>query len=193
MLELVRKGKVKRIVAMKLDRLFRSAEDALRMTREWDRQGVALHFMDAGGQATDTSSVGWRMLLSVLAIVAEMERNLIAERTSAAMAYMRGRGIVYSPTPYGYERAGDGLSNKMREDGRTETLSGESGTELVSNPRERMVVEKMQEARAEGMSLRAIAAMLNFAGIPCKRCGLKWYASTVNRILASQPVGQART
>jgi len=95
MLERVREGKVKRIVAMKLDRLFRSAEDALHMTREWDRQAVALHLMDAGGQPMDTSSAMGRMLLSVLAIVAEMERTLIAERTAMAMAFMRKRGIVY--------------------------------------------------------------------------------------------------
>lgn len=188
MLERVREGKVKRIVAMKLDRLFRSAEDALRMTREWDKQGVALHLMDAGGQAMDTSSAMGRMLLSVLAIVAEMERNLIAERTAMAMAFMRKRGIVYGHTPYGSQRTGDGISRTMQQDGRTQILSGESGTELVDDPMERMVLGQMQAARSEGMSLRAIADLLNRERVPCKRGGVKWYASTVGYILASQPV-----
>jgi len=47
---------VKHIVAMNLDRLFRSAEDALRMTHKWDRQEVTLHLVDADGRAMDSSS-----------------------------------------------------------------------------------------------------------------------------------------
>jgi DNA invertase Pin-like site-specific DNA recombinase len=114
LLELVKAGVVKHIVAMNLDRLFRSAEDALRMTHKWDRQGVTLHLVDADGRAMDTSSVGGLLLLSGLAAVAAMKRNMIAERTAAAMAFMRRRGVVYSPTPYGCQRSGDGITRSMK-------------------------------------------------------------------------------
>ena len=56
LLELVEAGVVKHIVAMNLDRLFRSAEDALRMTHKWARQGVTLHLLDSDGRAMDTSA-----------------------------------------------------------------------------------------------------------------------------------------
>jgi DNA invertase Pin-like site-specific DNA recombinase len=187
LLELVKAGVVKHIVAMNLDRLFRSAEDALRMTHKWGRRGVTLYLLDADGRAMDTSSVGGLLLLSGLAVVAAMERNLIAERTpAAAMAFMRKRGVVYAPTPYGCQRSGAGVSRTMQKDGRTHTLRGESGTQLVDDPTERMVVEQMQAARSEGMSLRAIAGLLNREKVPCKRGGAKWYGSTVRSILASR-------
>jgi alkylated DNA nucleotide flippase Atl1 len=76
---------------------------------------------------------------------------------------------------------------QKRADGATETKWGESGTELVADPAERMVVEQMQAARAEGLTLRAIAEMLNREKVPCKRGGAKSYGSTAR--LAGRPAG----
>ncbi len=146
LLKLVEVGVVKHSVAMNLGRLFRSAGDALCMTRNWDRQGVTLHLLDVDGRAMETGSVEWLRLLSGLAAVAAMERNLIAERAAAARVRIRKPGVVYGPTPYGSRRTGDGISWRMRADGRTQTLRGESGTELVSDPAKRRVVKKMQAA-----------------------------------------------
>lgn len=39
------------VIALKLDRLFRNAADALTLTRQWDKTGIALHLVDVGGQA----------------------------------------------------------------------------------------------------------------------------------------------
>ena len=36
-------GKVRHVVALKLDRLFRDAADCLNQTKSWDKAGVALH------------------------------------------------------------------------------------------------------------------------------------------------------
>jgi len=46
LLELVRRYKCD-VVAFKLDRLFRDAEDALHETKAWDAAGVALHYLIA--------------------------------------------------------------------------------------------------------------------------------------------------
>src|SRR6266576_5058844 len=72
---------------MKLDRLFRDAEDALRQTKAWDRTGISLHLVDIGGQSMNTGSAMGRMFLTLMAGFAELERNLIAERTTAVLAH----------------------------------------------------------------------------------------------------------
>jgi hypothetical protein len=60
-------GQVKHVVALKLDRLFRDAANALTLTREWDRAGVELHLVDMGGMSLNTSSAMGRMMLTMLA------------------------------------------------------------------------------------------------------------------------------
>jgi DNA invertase Pin-like site-specific DNA recombinase len=80
------------IVMMKLDRGFRDARDCLNTVEKWDRAGVALHVIDLGGNAIDTTSAAGRFMLVVLAGAAEMERNLTRERTKSAMAVKRANG-----------------------------------------------------------------------------------------------------
>ncbi len=54
------------------------------------------------------------------------------------------------------------------------------------------VVERILEARAEGMSLRAIGAELTEVGIPTARGGAKWQPSTVQGVLDSQHAERVR-
>lgn len=149
------------VVALKLDRLFRDCEDALRQTREWDRTGIALHLVDMGGQSMNTASAMGRMMLTLMAGFAELERNLIAERTTLAMQHLKARRLAYSPTPYGYDRSGD---------------------QLTPNSVEQSVVAEIARMRREGNTLVEITANLNARSIPTKRGG-NWTATTVRRIL----------
>lgn len=161
LLQLVRAGEVQHIVALKLDRLFRDAEDALRMTREWDKANITLHIIDLGGSMVNTASAMGRMMLTVIAGMAELERSLIAERTTAAMQHMKAHRQVYSPTPFGFQRQGD---------------------QLILDAQEQDVIARMRALHNAGASLRAIAVMLNEEGIPGKAGG-RWHPMTVKKIL----------
>ncbi|MEM3485149.1 MAG: recombinase family protein [Candidatus Methanomethyliaceae archaeon] len=165
LLQVVGKGKVKNVVALKLDRLFRDAGDALQLTKEWDKAGIALHLIDLGGQTLNTASAVGRFFLTMLAGMAELERNLIAERTATALRYKKATKKVYAPVPLGFDKEGDKLQ--------------ENGTELG-------IVRLIREAREKGKSFHQIAKELNMAGIPTKK-GRKWYASTV-RYIAQNPL-----
>ena len=110
---------------MKLDRLFRDAEDCLRQTREWDKAGIVLHLLNLGGQAVSTSSAMGRMMLTMVSAFAELERNLIAERTTTALAHKKKQHQVYAPTPYGYQRDGDLLVPDEQEACDSRTHSGD--------------------------------------------------------------------
>jgi DNA invertase Pin-like site-specific DNA recombinase len=146
------------VVALKLDRIFRDAEDALRQTRAWDKAGVALHLIDMGGQSVNTASAMGRMMLTMMAAFAELERNLIAERTAAALGHKKAHHRVYSPTPFGFDRNGDVLTPRHGE---------------------QKIIQQLQAMRAAGWSLRQIADVSNTAGVHWKAGGQRWYAATV--------------
>lgn len=167
--KLVDRRKVGHIVALKLDRLFRDAGDALAHTRAWDRSGVTLHLVDMGGQTLNTASAMGRLLLTMTAAFAELERNLIAERTAAAMQHKKAQRRVYSPIPLGFDRVGDAL---------------------VENPGELAAVRRIRELRADGRTFLQIADQLEHEGIETKRGG-RWYASTVRYIVRNDLYEQA--
>jgi DNA invertase Pin-like site-specific DNA recombinase len=153
--------RVRHVVALKLDRLFRDAVDALNQTRTWDRAGIALHLVDMGGQTLNTATAMGRMFLTMTAAFAELERNLISERTQAALLYKKSKRQVYGAVPYGYSRYGDAL--KVLE-------------------MEFDMVGKIQDWHARGWPLRKIAETLNRRRVRTKH-GRRWHASTLRYIL----------
>ncbi len=169
MLKLATRKEVGHIVALKLDRLFRDAADALNQTKAWDKAGVALHLVDMGGQTLNTASAMGRFFLSMMAGFAELERNLIAERTSTALNHKKAHREAYSPTPYGFDREGD---------------------TLAVNPQEQEAVAKIKGWRRAGWSLRGIVEELNRLAIPTKRGG-QWYPCTVRYLLQNNLYAEA--
>ena len=149
------------VVCLKLDRLFRDAEDALRQTKAWDRAGIALHLVDMGGQSLSTGSAMGRMFLTLMAGCAELERNLVAERTASVLAHKKQQGQVYNHTPYGFERDGD---------------------RLVVAADEMEKVRLMHERRDDGWSFAMIADAFNSDHVRGKNGG-RWYGRTVKNIL----------
>ena len=149
------------VICLKLDRLFRDAEDALRQTKAWDKAGVSLHLVDMGGQSLSTGSAMGRMFLTLMAGCAELERNLVAERTASVLAHKKQQGKVYNHTPYGFERAGD---------------------RLVVAVDEMEKVRLMHERRDDGWSFAMIADAFNSDHVRGKNGG-RWYGRTVKNIL----------
>lgn len=96
---LLSSGQVQHVAGVKLDRLFRDAADALQVTRAWDRAGVALHLVDMGGQTINTATAMGRMFLTLMAGFAELERNLISERTRAALQHLQSLGVRLGQKP----------------------------------------------------------------------------------------------
>lgn len=159
--EMVSSGKVSHVIALKLDRLFRSAVDALATTAAWDKHGIALHLVDMGGQSLNTGSAMGRMMLTMMAGFAQFERDLTAERTTSALAHKKANSQAYSPTPYGKNRDGE---------------------RLTDNAQEQNIIRQMRAFREEGAPFRKIAEHLNDHGIESKNGG-QWYASTVRYVI----------
>jgi DNA invertase Pin-like site-specific DNA recombinase len=160
----IAQAKVDAVVSLKLDRLFRDAADCLEVTKHWDKIGVALHLIDMGGNAFDTSSAMGRMFLTMAAGFAEMERGLISERTTAGLQFKRKAGKRVGTIPFGYDLADD-----------KETL--------IVNPIEMHVLCAIAMMRKSGDSYRTIAANLVSKNAKTKGGGTVWYASTVKSVL----------
>lgn len=151
------------VIAYKLDRLFRDAADCLAVTKEWDELEVNVHLVALGGQPVDTSTAMGRFFLTIMAGVAEMERNLIRERTKAAMAHLKSTGKRVGGLPYGY---------KLDTDGRT----------LLQDPEEQRVIANARALRREGLSLRKVSAALKAKGMR-SRSGRPFQANQIKRMI----------
>ncbi|MDO8147419.1 recombinase family protein [Isoptericola sp. b515] len=77
------------IVVTKLDRLGRSVGHLIDLTTRLDARGVALRSLS---EQINTSTVAGRVMVHMLAVLAQMERNLIRESTVAGLAAARARG-----------------------------------------------------------------------------------------------------
>jgi len=79
------------LVVTKLDRLGRSLEHLIALSKDLEARGVDLVVLDQG---IDTSTSVGRMFFQILGAIAEFERALISERTKAGLAAARARGRV---------------------------------------------------------------------------------------------------
>lgn len=149
MLETVRAGDT--IIAMRLDRLFRSALDTLRSLEALKERGVRIIFGDIG----DTDSANGRMMLTILAAVSEAERDILRERLKAVKLNERAKGRHLGGTlPFGYEK-----------DEETGLLSL---TDWGAEAR-----KEMRRLRAEGQGFRKIATALQAKGWEISHMGVK--------------------
>ena len=87
---ITRTRKPKRLIVTKLDRLGRDAIDILTTVRRLSELECAVKVLQLG-ELDLTSSAG-KMVLSTLSAVAEMERDILVERTKAGLARARAEG-----------------------------------------------------------------------------------------------------
>lgn len=151
------------VIAWKLDRLFRNCAECLVTVEDWDKRGISLHLIDLGGQAVDTRSAMGKFFLTVIAAMAELERNQIRERTSNAMQHMKANGeYTGGRVPYGFSEV----------DGK-----------LKLHDLEQLAIEMAKTFRDRGKSLRWIGEELCRLGhLP--RNGGKWHASQIKLLVA---------
>ena len=142
LLDKLRPGDV--VVASKLDRVFRSALDALQMVESFKAKGVALHLLDLGGDVSGNGMA--KMFMTVAAAFAEAERDRIRERVASVKADQRKRGrYLGGLVPYGF------------------TVGAEGALEPV--PEQQAVIRRAQALRAAGKPLRAIRDALAAEGV----------------------------
>jgi len=129
------------IVTPKLDRMFRSASDALGTLEELKDQGIGLHMIDLGGDVCGNGIS--KLVFTILSAVAENERERIRERIRDVKRHLAAQGVYNGgKRPFGFDIV----------EGR-----------LVPNAAEQAALARMRAMRAEGATFRAIAAAEHIA------------------------------
>ncbi len=93
----VARRRVDRVIVWKLDRAFRSTLHALATMRDLDHSGVG--FSALTQPELDTTSATGRLVFTILAAVAEMERELIADRVREGMRHAARQGKAIGRPP----------------------------------------------------------------------------------------------
>jgi len=122
------------VVTPKLDRMFRSASDALGTLEEMKEQRISLHMIDLGGDVCGNGIS--KLVFTILSAVAENERDRIRERIRDVKRHLASQGVYGGGNkPFGYDVV----------DGR-----------LVPNMAEQKALADMRKLRAAGMSFQKI-------------------------------------
>jgi DNA invertase Pin-like site-specific DNA recombinase len=85
------------VVVTKLDRLGRSTRELLELIERISRAGAA--FRSLGDPLWDTSSSQGRLLSTLLAAIADFERDLIRERTGEGRKRAMANGVKFGRKP----------------------------------------------------------------------------------------------
>lgn len=87
----------KRLIVSKLDRLGRDAGDVMSTVKALEALGCGVRVLQLGD--LDLTSAGGKIVLSTLAAVAEVERDILIERTQAGLQRAKAQGKRLGP-PY---------------------------------------------------------------------------------------------
>lgn len=149
------------LVVYSLSRLARSTADTIDISERLQKAGADLVSLT---EKIDTTSAAGRVMFTLIAAFAQFERDLTAERTSTALQHKKAQGQRVGTVPYGYDLAADGVA-------------------LVPNEAQQAVIENIRQLRAGGMTLQAIADILEAEGVRTAKGKTKWTPMTIDRII----------
>lgn len=130
------------VIALKLDRMFRSAGDAVQQLEEFKKKKIKLFLLDMG-EVTGNGIAA--MVFTILSAVAQFERERIAERIaeSKALAKAQNRytgGVV----PFGFD-----------------VIENEGKKFLKENAEQTKIINDILRLREDGLSYKKIAKAVN--------------------------------
>jgi DNA invertase Pin-like site-specific DNA recombinase len=159
LISLVKHGKLNAVIVYKLDRLSRSVKDTIGLIELFEKHKVAFHSII---DHIDTKTATGRFFLHIMSSLAQMERELIGERTRDALSYKIIKGERVGHVPYGY------------------VLSQDSKT-LIEDPREQEAIALIRTLHDKGFAFRAICKELDARAYEAKE-GM-WHPQKVKNIL----------
>jgi DNA invertase Pin-like site-specific DNA recombinase len=163
----VKDGSAAAIVFTSLDRLARELTQQEGVLAEiWAAGGKVFALGDGGEILEDDPDDPMRKAIRQMrGVFAELERGLIRQRMAKGRAVKAAQGgYIGGAPPLGYRSAGG---------------------QLTPEPVEALAVDRIRNGHKTGLSLRAIAADLETAGLRTKR-GATWHPTTIARVLARE-------
>ena len=159
MLELINKKKVDAVIVYSLSRFARNTVDVIQSIELINKNGISFHSYT---EKIDTSTAAGKFFLTLLSALAQMERDVISERTKAALAYKKSIGECIGQIPFGYD-----------------LVNGR----LVVNESELTVLNRIKNQRKKGFSYNRIVTELEKMKAKNKHGKVSWHKSQVIRLL----------
>ena len=158
------------IVVAKTDRLFRSLVDMALCVDDWRKHEVSLVSVTEGYDFTTT---GGRMMLGILCVLAQAERETTGDRLRAGAATRKAHGLKWTrDVPYGFRMEG----GEAGDDGI------QRGGLIVPDKAEQEIIRRIKVLRTRGLTLRAIAKKMNEMSVPTRRGG-PWIHTMIQHII----------
>lgn len=152
------------LVFYSLSRISRSTRDLMEIAERVKKSGAGLASIQ---EQIDTTTAMGNFLFAILSALCALERELISERTTGALAHMKASGRKTGGTvPYGFEQV----------------FNSNGAQVLQVNEFEAGNVQAMKSLRAAGQSYGKIAGHLNTLAVPSKT-GRPWSAKVVRDVL----------
>lgn len=180
MKQFVLDNSIELIICWELSRFGRNSLHTLNEIDFFSKKNIDIYFKKENIYTLSTDPMS-KLVLNLLASLAEMERNTIVSRSKRGMASsaLKGKRMGFSLMPYGFDADANGY--------------------IIINKEEAKYAKMMYEMASKGISLRQIIAKLNSLNVPTKKTslgrkktlrsgevvGISWRTNTVRKILTS--------
>ena len=149
------------LIVSEISRLARSMRELQNILFELEKKKIAIHIIKQGIRTNGENDMTTKILFNAFGMAAELERELISQRTKAALAARKAQGVK--------------LGNP--------NLAIDNAAKIQ---RARDFAEKMKPIilgfKAEGLSQRAMAERLNALNIPTPSGRGSWHLCSVQNI-----------
>lgn len=149
------------LVVAKRDRIGRDPIHVAMIEASVKRKGARI--VSAAGEGTEDNNPSSVFMRRMIDAFAEFERNIICERTRAAMQAKKSRMERVGYIPFGYRLSEDEVH-------------------IEKDEAEQSVLSQIRDLMTEGLSTRKIAAEMNRRG-SFNRGGTKWNHASIHRVM----------
>jgi len=134
-LQMIQEHEADVLIVYKLDRLVRSVVGIWKVVEELKELGAVLVSVS---EAFDPTTANGKAFINMIGTFAQWERDMIVERTTAALAHKKAQHEHVGRIPYGFAIGDDG--------------------KLIEDPEQMDNIRRMKRERQKGHSLRKIGA-----------------------------------
>lgn len=157
MLDHIQQGLINVVLVYRLDRLTRSVKDLYKLLDLFDKNNCIFR---SATEVYDTGSATGRLFITLVAAMAQWERENLGERVTMGQVEKARKGQYSAPAPFGFKK-------------QDETL--------VKDKKQGYILMDMIDKVKKGWSIRQIAKYLDQSYLPIR--GYKWHIATILSIL----------
>lgn len=165
----LREGRADSVVVTNLDRLTRSVRDLCDLVETYFKDKWSLISL---GESLDTRTAGGRMVVHMLGVMAQWQREVGVEKTKSALQHKKSVSERIGSVPVG---------KRVEDDGRR-SKTGNLPVRLVDDHAELAALDVARQMRKSGATLRQIQAAMVERGVRGRR-GEKLSLTTLSRIV----------